>query len=348
MNVTPSTASPPLGAPGLREPAGALLGLGLGLALLATLLSRALIPALRGLRTGLTPIIDAITTLSSFTSALGLVLLGAYCVKTLLQLLSSAQLPAGFRLALVPLGTGACTLVFLSPFTQLDTLVIAALALTTALLLLATAPPLLARAATRGVGLALALTALSGVVALTSRGLALRASEAALPGLFERARLLATAAFALDVVAVVVAAAWLAAPRWRLLALAAPLTLLTALGLTRAVTAGGLDSASLGAVLVRRAVLGLARHPAPLTGLPLRITLEVATVLLCGALVGLPGARREQRAARGALAFALLSHGALDIPFMALCGVVAMTLATVAALQAPRSNPRRLTPTASA
>jgi hypothetical protein len=157
-----------------------------------------------------------------------------------------------------------------------------------------------------------------------ARYLAVRASHLALSSLFDAARALATAAWFLLAVGAVLAVVWLAQRRLRRLSWLAA----TAIGVTVAGTAiaalGNSASAPDWAALIARALSQTARHPLPFIPAALHGGLEL--LALCVAVLAVT-ATWKSPLARTALALALLSRAATDIPLLAL----ALTLAALAA-----------------
>jgi hypothetical protein len=295
------------------------------LGLLATLVGGGIAPALPGSRAG----IDGWIAVSDHAGALltqMLVVLGLGLATWLVLItLRNGELATWYRIACVPLVALVATLSAGAIAEPLHPLWSSWMAISAGLVALAAAPQAWHRPLARGPACVLGLMALSAVVDLGARWVALRASDQALSGLFSLARYVATLSFALKLSGLGLALAWLGARRWRV---AVPSVLAVVSGLVALGVAASHASqvdVSWWQVLASRVLDGYSRHPIPLI-LPLLSPLMDLALLAAAASSLL--VRRASGPVRAVMALALLGRGMTDIPVSAL-------MLTVAALMAP-------------
>jgi hypothetical protein len=199
------------------------------------------------------------------------------------------------------------------------------------------APYALSRASARAAGLVLSLTGSAALVYVLSRVVAIDASERALGSLFDMSRNVATVGFMLDVTALLVALVWLAARSGLRLLLMSVLLVAAAAFLSFLAQRGSRYDATLVQVLLARSLGELIRYPAPFVALAVREALELALLLLALAFVA---SRRHSASLEVAVALALVSRAATDIPAFALLQILAALLAAFGSLDSPQ--PRAL------
>ncbi|HYO96434.1 MAG TPA: hypothetical protein VER33_18085 [Polyangiaceae bacterium] len=298
------------------------------LALVATLLARALAPALPGSATGIAGLISATSFAAACSSQLvaagGIVL----CLRLLGSVLSLPGVALAFRMLIVPLTLSAVALVIgaaarpLQPDLGRIAAVIAIAASCSALPFLMRVPQ------ARLAGLVFLLAGVAGTFDLIGLELAnqFARAQAALPG---SAQASATIALWLDAAAGVVAL--LAAARVRkhwAVALAATLAVIFLLQWLALQGASG--AATLSEVVLHRSLAALSEHPwvwAPPGLVPF---LALLPLFGAGALLLLPGPASD---ARAALALCLLGRSVTGAPGTALLSVGAALLSIVAYLE---------------
>ncbi len=293
------------------------------LAVVASVVGRALAPALPGSLTGISGWIRGLNWLSSFLAqlfAFGGILLAVRLVSNAIR---AADQDLLFRMAALPVTVVVGFLVmtrmrldYSEPRSSL------ALALASAGLALAAAPRLVQVARTRAQGLALLVSGLSGLLHATGRGLALQANLEALPDRYALARAVETAAFAIGVLLVALGAAWLFGK-----SRAGVLKLLGLLGavaiVCHAAVVGSGQDAALWQVLASRSLGYLLRDPAPFVPDFIR----GGQILLQFALSFWIALDKRTSTAPAVICLCLISTGATDIPLLAL----ALTLAALVA-----------------
>lgn len=299
---------------------------------LATLVAAYLSPALPGWRAGISALITGTDRAGALLSQLAVVAGCLVAFGLLIETLREGRLGIGYRIGVSPLIAIVVTTAMAAATRPLGPLLALALGASTALLALVASIPTLMRRATRGAGLALALTGLAAATSSAARLLAVQASSEALTSLFAAARILATASSACLLLALVVALWWAADGRraWQLALLAG--TFFAAGAIAWLAGRGSRFDASAVAVLASRALAEASRHPQALLPAALREGLDVAL------LFGTPWllvVRGRNALARCAVALCVLARGATDIPLFGLC----MTLAALSApLAAARSH----------
>src|SRR5690606_4189451 len=240
-----------------------LLPLVAALAVVSSLIGRALAPALPGSLAGISSFIKLLNGFSSFLSqlfAFGGMLVGVTLVGRAVR---AGQRDLLFKLTALPVTILVGFLVmtrmrldYSEPRSSL------ALALASCCLALAAAPRLIQAPSTRAQGLALGLAGTAGVMHAAGRGLALQANLQAMPGRFTLARTIETAAIGLDVVLLALVAAWIfgmsRSGLFKLLGLVA-----LAAFVSHAALRGSGPNAWLWEVLASRSVGHLLRAPAP-------------------------------------------------------------------------------------
>ena len=315
---------------------GVLLSRFAALSLFAMLAARGVTPALPGSATGIAALITATARVASYTSqvvAAGGVVL---CIRLLNAALVSPSLGVAFRFAMLPVGLGVIALVAAAITRPLDpelgkVLTIAATVATTS-----SVPFLFASRRTRGPGVVMLCTALSGALALSACELARHASQGA-PGPALRAFLAASLSVLAGLGASLVATAWATQNRKQLgviVTVAVSITLLV-MGLARA---GEDHAANASLVFLQRSLDALSQPPSSLLPRELAEFAAVLQLLLSGAVLLTPGQRAE---ARSALTLALIGSMAAGAPVAALLSVASALLLTTAACD-PRAAPEHL------
>ncbi|HMJ12500.1 MAG TPA: hypothetical protein VK524_13845 [Polyangiaceae bacterium] len=294
-------------------------------ALLASVMGRALVPALPGSQAGIGPwIVFAEWTCAALTQAAA-VFGSLLAIRVLLSLRRADALGRGYWLLTIPTIL-TVSLVSAAMQGQLAPRMIQLLGVLSAVTAMIASTQALSRPATRAVGLVLGATSFSALLHMASRLIAIDASERAVVALFDVSRNLATLALGLDAVVVVVALAWLA-PRGLLrrgIALSV-FACLTAACVVMAQREAHYD-AGLAQVLVGRSLSELVRHPLPFTPLWVRQAFEVMSLLIA---LGVVFWTRHPASLQVALGLALLSRTGSDVPALALFLVVAALLCLV-------------------
>jgi hypothetical protein len=198
---------------------------------------------------------------------------------------------------------------------RLHTMAALCLALVASVLAMIASASTLRVAHTRAVGALLALLALSGVLRPIAWEVTALAGERASLGLYHAGRTLATFTIAIQALAALLAAAWLGTrSRWRgrMLANAA---VVIAFGITYIAARDGGDTPSALEAVLRGSLTQSSGLPTPYALGSIAAFLVPATILL--ALVAVVQ-RAQPPAVLAALALALLSQGAFDVPLGAL------------------------------
>jgi hypothetical protein len=198
---------------------------------------------------------------------------------------------------------------------RLHTAAALALALVASVIALVAAVATVRVAHTRAVGAVLGMFALSGVLRPVAWEVTAFAGERASLGLYQGGRGLATFAVAVQALGALLAAAWLGTRsplRGRLLA---NLAIVIAFGVTYLAAHDAGDAPSAIEAVLRGSLSQATGVPLPYGLASIAAFLVPATILL--ALVSLVQ-RAQPRVVLGALALALLSHGAFDVPLQAL------------------------------
>ena len=314
------------------------------LAVAATLMGRAIAPALPGSMTGIGRWIVGAEDAAAFLSQLFAVSGAAVLLVLLLNLLRSPRVAVPFRMGVAPASAAICTLVVAAAAGPIDANWTLGLGLLSAALAAAATPLALRAESTRGVGIVLGLGALAALVHVGSRLIAVQASIRALPGVFTVARGVATAGLVLDLVVLLLAFVW--AVRSRILPAVAIGSVILALSATASWGAlrGVHYEASTWQVLAARTLAEFCRHPMPLVDPSLRFFVDVAT---WSTTVGVLLARGRGHAQASTVALVLLAHHATDIPALAMAMALAGLLAPLCAAATRRSYTAPLAPDAS-
>ncbi len=297
---------------------------------LATCVAQVIAPALPGWKSGIGHWIARLETTAALLSQLALVAGCSFAFWMLIEVLREHRLGIGFRIGAAPLAAAVLTTAIAASTQHLAALLSLGLSLMVGFLALGAAWTTSRSTQTRGLGLALGLVGLGAGFATMSRLLALRASTEALTSMFAVSRALATATYALGIIALVVGAVWVSQRRRPSLAmvLGAPVVL----GVLGALAAqfGQSSSGDSVLVLVSRLVFELSRHPHPL--LPTALQQMGNTTLLLGSGAALLGGGRSALG-RAALCLALLPRAGTDIPLLALALGIASLVAPLCAAQ---------------
>lgn len=306
------------------------------LALLASVVARALAPALPGSRAGIAVWIGAFDLSASLLSQL-LVLGGALLAfRLIITTLRERELGSVYRLLVVPASAGVLTLIMSSASHQQDAGPALGLAVATALIALGAVPATLARARTRALGIVLALAGVSALVHAAARVMAIKASAEALASLFTASRAVATVSFGLDLAVLAVVLLWLSAANRRAgLLVAAATTVVAAVVAWGALRGSGFD-VPFWQVIAARSLSGLAQNPTPLVLPFIRYAVEVGAMLVALAVIAFP---RRAPASQGALALALIAGSSADVPLLALCLALSALLGPLIALGATPCGP---------
>jgi hypothetical protein len=209
---------------------------------------------------------------------------------------------------------------------RLSTLPSLALAAVTSIIALVAGVAVVRTPRTRIVGSVLALLALCGLLRVVAWETSAVAFERGSSSTHDLARGFATAAVALQVIAALLAAAWIGTrSKWRG-RLLANLSILVAFGITW-MAARTTDSPSTIEAVLRASLPAAAGVPAPFVLGSIAAFLVPASILL--ALIALLQ-RSQPPAVVASLAFALLSHGAFDVPLHALLATASAQWAMLA------------------
>ncbi|AGP36160.1 hypothetical protein [Sorangium cellulosum] len=329
-----SPARPPLGGlPVLRliRPLAVL-------ALLAMILGRMLAPAMVGLAVGIER--AARTVELAGAGASQLFAIGA--IVTAMALIGAvvrSRVPYALRIAAIVAGSFVILVVLHATVQRVPDLSAALIGVSAAILAVGSAWEALRVPFMRPVAAALGLVGASALVRLTGVLLAVWANDRGSKALAGATSSVATAAFALDALAVLVATVALGAgrearpreaepPRPRLVSPLSLAALASALLATRAALAGASDDASVVEALVRRALDRLLTRPAPVVPLSMQLfAAALAVVVVALALIAPP----RLPALGGALALLLVARSAPEVPLGALSLVIAALCVALAA-----------------
>lgn len=295
---------------------------------LAVIVGRVWAPSLLGWRAGIERLIVRSEQAAALLGQLSVLAGALIATQLLMATLVESKLSAVYRLCVAPITAGVVTLVMAAATHDLPMLLSLGLALASGLVALTAAVPTMLRSHTRATGLLLGLGALTVLLQVLGRALALWASQESSASVFRAARGLSTAVVVIDLLALGAAAFWLGGRRWKLLALvAAPAITLSAL--LAWVALGGGGSPGAWQALVSQAVRSLARHPWPLLPPFVHFMVQVALLLAVALCIS---ARGTQPLARTAVALALLARPGTDIPVLALALLLAALLGPLAAV----------------
>ena len=301
-------------------------------ALVASLVGRAVAPALPGTSAGLGALISGVEQLSGFATQFMAVMGVSTCVRLLLSTLHSPS--RSFRSVAILSSTAALPIVISASSRHLATSWLIALVGLSAALGIVAARPALRVSQSRAAGLILLTVTLGSLVSAFARVLALYASQELEAELFGMARAVATAGLLLDVLSVLLAAVWVAR-RWRFgAALAAGLASLAMLvvwvGSHSAAPADGEGWARFAA----RALVSLTAYPEPFVASGLRYFVEIYALLVASVALWL----RRPPGVGEALCFALLARVSGDVPSCALMLMLAALCAVRASLEPVRPH----------
>ncbi|MEP7122059.1 MAG: hypothetical protein ABJE95_14160 [Byssovorax sp.] len=308
------------------------------LALVASLLGRAIGPSMEGLAVGLGRLIE---TVKLSGGVLSQVLAVAAIVLAMGEILvvSRSRVPAPVRLGSIGLGGAVVLVCFLaSPRRESlpDALVLLMSLSAVAFALLAGVSALKA-SFSRAAGLILILVAADSLLRLIAVAIAAQARTAAGERLAVVAGVVSTAGFLAGVVAMAIAAAWIASRSKKLASAGTLLPLAAALFLTQRARAADGDDAGTLSVLVHRVVERLIARPLPLLPAGFQIFVALLAPLLAIAALASRPARGASAAAlappsiAAAIALALLMRDAADLPLGALALVIAALTVAIAA-----------------
>jgi hypothetical protein len=309
-----------------------------GLAIVASLLGRAIGPSMEGLAVGLGRIIGAVQLAGGVLSQ---VLAVAAIVLAMGEILvvSRSRVPATVRLGSIGLGGAVVLVCFLaSPRRESlpDALVVLMSLSSIAFAILAGVSALKA-SFSRAAGLILILVGAGSLLRLIAVAIASQSRAAGGGRLVVVAGAVSTVGFLAGVVAVAIAAAWIASRSRKLASPGTLVPLALALFLTQRARFADGDDAGAFSVLVHRAVERLIARPLPLLPAAFQIFVAVLAPLLAIAAIASRPARGAGAAALAppaigaAIALALLMRDAADMPLGALALVIASLTVALAA-----------------
>lgn len=308
------------------------------LAIFASLLGRAIGPSMEGLAVGLGRIIGAVQLSGGVLSQ---VLAVAAIVLAMGEILvaSRSRVPASVRLGSIGLGGAVVLGCFLaSPRREsLPDLLVVLMSASAIVFVLLAGASALKPSFSRAAGLVLVLVGAGSILRLIAVGVASQAGKGGTTNLGAVAGAVSTVGFLAGVVALAIAAAWIASRSRKLASAGTLIPLALALFLTqRALHADGDDAGAL-SVLVHRAVERLLVRPLPIVPMGFQIFVALlAPLLAIAALLSRP-ARGASAAALAppaigaSIALALLMRDAADMPLGALALVIAGLTAALAA-----------------
>ena len=308
------------------------------LAIVASLVGRAIGPSMEGLAVGLGGTIEAVKISGDVLSQ---VLAVAAIVLAMGEILvvSRSRVPAAVRLGSMGLGGAVVLVCFLaSPRRESlpDALVLVMSLSAVAFAFLAGASALKA-SFSRAAGLILLLVGADSLLRMIALGIASQASSAAGARLAVVAGAVSTAGFVAGLVALAIAAAWIASRSRKLASAGTLVPLAIALFLTQRARAADGDDAGAFSVLVHRVVQRLISRPLPLLPAGFQIFVVLLAPLLAVAALASRPARGASAAALAppsigaAIALALLLRDGADMPLGALALVIAALTVAIAA-----------------
>jgi len=280
-------------------------------ALLATLVARALAPALPGSNVGIGRLILGVDQVAAFLSQFVVIVGAATSVRLLMRSMIERRLSYFQRLVSVVLSAAALPIVLSAANRQIEPVWLLTLVGLSGAVVLVSVVPALRRTEARAAALVLGVATLASLVWAGARAMALEASNIAYASLFEVAQGIASVGLLLDAASCALAAFWLGRQRRDGLWLVFAASVLGVLGVW---AAAGSDGGDTWRVVVARSLAALAPHPDPLVSISLRYFVEAWAVLL--AAVALWSQRRTQLGPT--LAFALLARASGDVPIGAL------------------------------
>ena len=308
------------------------------LAVVASLVGRAIGPSMEGLAVGLGRLIEAVKVSGEVLSQ---VLAVAAIVLAMGEILvvSRSRVPAAVRLGSIGLGGAVVLVCFLaSPRRESlpDALVLLMSLSAVALAFLAGASALKA-AFSRAAGLILLLVGADSLLRMIALGIASQSSASTGGRLAVVAGAVATAGFLAGLAALAIAAAWIASRSRKLASAGTLVPLAIALFLTQKARSADGDDAGAFSVLVHRVVQRLILRPLPLLPVGFQIFVALLAPLLAIAALASRPARGASAAALAppsigaAVALALLLRDAADMPLGALALVIAALTVAIAA-----------------
>ena len=299
--------------------------------LVASILGRALAPALRGARQGLDRIIPYTDLAGSVASYLFAFAAIAMMVVQLSRTLQERRLGRAYRPMAMALGAAV---LFLTAPALRHTLTERASIVTGAssgLLALVAVPQALRVGRTRALGVVLAAAGMAALLHLGGTTIAWYAGERAMYRLAVVARGLATADVAFDALGIATALAWLRTRDSKVNAWTTRLVLVVAFVVAWGAARGGSEGSPFWQLLAHRSIERLLVSPGPYVWLPLRYLLEAIAPLLGVVAVA---TRRQIAPVMGSLALVLLARPSTDVPLSAL----ALALAALSAALTARDD----------
>jgi hypothetical protein len=331
----PPIAAPPArgGIPILRlaPPFAALM-------ILTSILGRAVGPSMEGLAVGLGRLISLVQRSGDVLSQ-GLAVAAIVLAMGEILVASRSRMPAPLRLGSIGLGGGVVLACFLaSPRRESlpDALILLMSASAIVLALLSGVTALKIPYA-RAAGMILGLVGAGSLLRLIAEVIAAQAGARGGERLAVVASGVATAGFVAGLLAMAIAAAWIASRSGKLASPGTLVPLALALVLTQKALHADAEDAGALSVLVRRAVEHLMMRPRPLLPLGFQIFAALLGPLLAVAALASRPARGASAAALSppaigaAIALALLMRDAVDMPLGALALVIAGLTAALAA-----------------
>ncbi|WP_437491049.1 hypothetical protein WME75_14875 [Sorangium sp. So ce1014] len=316
------------------------------LALLAMILGRMLAPAMVGLAVGIERAAHAIELAGAGASqlfAIGAIVIAMALIGAVVR----SRAPYALRIAAIVAGSFVILVVLHATAQRVPDLSAALIGVSAAILALGSAWDALRIPFMRPVAAALGLVGASALVRLTGVFLAVWANDRGSKALAGATSSVATAAFALDALAVLVATVALGArrearprdaepprprdaepPRPRLVSPLSLAALALSLLVTRAALAGAADDASMIEALFRRALDRLLTRPAPVVPLSMQLFVGALSVVVVAlALIAPP----RLPVLGGALALLLVARSAPEVPLNALSLLIAALCVALAA-----------------
>ena len=309
-----------------------------GLAIVASLLGRAIGPSMEGLAVGLGRIIGAVQLSGDLLSQ---VLAVAAIVLAMGEILviSRSRVPATVRIGSIGLGGAVVLACFLaSPRREsLPDALVLLMSLSAVVFAILAGVSALKASFSRAAGLILILASAGSLLRLIAVAIASQSRAAGGGRLVVVAGAVATAGFVAGLVALAIAAAWIASRSRKLTSPGTLIPLALALFLTQKARYADGDDAGAFSVLVHRAVERLIVRPLPLLPTTFQIFAAVLGPLLAIAALASRPARGAAAAALAppaigaAIALALLVRDAADMPLGALALVIASLTVALAA-----------------
>ncbi len=308
------------------------------LALLAMILGRMLAPAMVGLAVGIERAAHAVELAGAGASqlfAIGAIVIAMALIGAVVR----SRVPYALRIAAIVAGSFVILVVLHATAQRVPDLSAALIGVSAAILALGSAWDALRIPFMRPVAAALGLVGASALVRLTGVFLAVWANDRGSKALAGATSSVATAAFALDALAVLVATVALGArrearprdaepPRPRLVSPLSLAALALSLLVTRAALAGAADDASMIETLFRRALDRLLTRPAPVVPLSMQLFVGALSVVVVAlALIAPP----RLPVLGGALALLLVARSAPEVPLNALSLLIAALCVALAA-----------------